>query len=225
MLDNIEKDAIVISSQWDYFCSAFWYKQIVENYRKDIVLIEKELLRRTWYPMQLKKWHPDICKPCLQEMNLYMEDLEKFESELPFDNFRIQQRFISFINCIIDRHYGKRPIYLTFDLKSEPDIGAKYEKIPIGFALRLEKDKKIFNVTADNINLNKFIASLKGRSGHLVEGIKQTASLNLAYMGIYCVMSNQKEVAKNLLDKALILNPSNQYALQGLQLLKTADNK
>jgi len=39
--ENLEPDAIIISAQWDYWCSAFWYKQRVEGYRKDIVLVEK----------------------------------------------------------------------------------------------------------------------------------------------------------------------------------------
>jgi len=55
MIDPLPKNSVIISSQWDYLCSGFMYKQIVEKYRPDIIMIEKELLRRTWYPSQLKR--------------------------------------------------------------------------------------------------------------------------------------------------------------------------
>ena len=44
MCEGIEEEGVVLSAQWDYWCSAFWYKQRIEQYRPDIIMIEKEIL-------------------------------------------------------------------------------------------------------------------------------------------------------------------------------------
>ena len=60
MVNNLEPNPIIISAQWDYFVSAFMYKQRFEGLRADAAIIDQELLRRTWYPAKIKKLYPDI---------------------------------------------------------------------------------------------------------------------------------------------------------------------
>lgn len=66
LLTTLPKNSIVFSYQWDYFISASYYFQLVEDYRKDIIVIDKELLRRSWYYNQLSTNHPNL----LTELNL-----------------------------------------------------------------------------------------------------------------------------------------------------------
>ena len=224
MVDNLAPNAIIISAQWDYWCSAFWYKQRVENYRTDVVLVEKELLRRTWYPPQALKWYPLLgnCKP---EMEDYLSDLEEFEQHndtfmaLPENISRIQKKFISLLNAYIAKNYNSHPIYLTLDiLQQEPDIAKDYEKIPEGFAFRLYK--KIPNeqglpnhpVSLDKINCSKFIASTRGRSGHLDEGIRKMAGVAMINLGRYANSIGQSEIGQKALDEARIIDPKNSSA-------------
>ena len=49
LINSLPKNSIVFSYQWDYFISAAYYFQLVENFRKDVTVIDKELLRRLWY--------------------------------------------------------------------------------------------------------------------------------------------------------------------------------
>ena len=53
LLNSVPKNSIVFSYQWDYFISASYYFQLIEDYRKDVKVIDKELLRRSWYYNQL----------------------------------------------------------------------------------------------------------------------------------------------------------------------------
>ena len=46
---NAEPNSVIITSQWDFWVSASWYYHFVKNIRPDIVVIDKELLRRSWY--------------------------------------------------------------------------------------------------------------------------------------------------------------------------------
>jgi len=178
--ESAEKDAIIITAQWDFWVSAFWYKDKIEGKRQDITLIEKELLRRTWYVNSLEQWYPDIQKQCSNEIDLYMEQLEKFEADLPYDARLIQSRFVNMINCFIDLNYGKRPIYLTFDiLQSDPDIAKNYVKIPEGFLVRLSKTEDDIRLDYTKFDLELLNKSTKDKSDKLHEMSRNLALLNL----------------------------------------------
>jgi hypothetical protein len=210
MTDNLQQNAIIISSQWDYFCSSFWYNQRIEGYRRDVVLVEQELLRRTWYPMQLALWYPDAINRCALTQKLYMDELETFESDGLYDPGKIQTRYVNYLNDIIDKNIGSRPVYITFEvLEKEPDIGKSYYKIPDGLAFRLEKKDTTYPVSVNNIDLTKFKNSLRGRNGHLYDGIKQTTAASLANIGSYAARTNQIQVAKQAFSMALLLQPDN----------------
>lgn len=221
MVDNFAPNAVVISAQWDYWCSAFWYKQRVENYRPDVVLVEKELLRRTWYPPQAMRWYPVLagCKP---EMDDYLTDLEEFEQHndvfmaSPENIDRIQRKFVALLNAYIDKNYDKHPIYLTLDiLQNEPDIAKNYDQIPEGFAFRLyrknldSKQTSSHPVSLAKVNCDKFITSTRGRSGHLDEGIRKMAGVCMINLGRYASSIGQADIGKQALDKAREIDPKN----------------
>lgn len=196
LMNNLEPNAVIISSQWDYWCSAFWYYNKIENVRPDISLIEKELLRRTWYTYTLDKWYPDIMNKCKIEEELYMRDLELFESNGNYNPQSIQMNYIALLNKIIDSNFDKRPIYITLDiLVNEPQIGEKYTKVPQGFAFRLYKDNMPKNIDLSKIKLDKFAKSIKGKNSHLYEGIRETAVINIQNIGKYAAMTGNKTKA------------------------------
>ena len=203
LIDNLQPNAIIISSQWDYWCSAFWYKQQVEHYRPDVVLIEQELLRRTWFPEQLRRWYPETMKLCEKEMNVYTEELELFESNRNFDANSLQRCYITLLNACIDKNYNNRPIYITAEvLEKEPQLAKNYSKIPEGFAFRLNKlDEPNMPISIAHINLDKFAASLVGREGHLVDGIRQVTVMNFTNISKFAAANKQQDVA----DKAFQL--------------------
>jgi hypothetical protein len=190
--------------------------QRVEGYRKDVSLVEKELMRRTWYPYQLKKWYPELVNQSETELQRFMKDLEQFESGKPYNQASIQANFIGLINSFIDKSYGKRPIYITLDiLQTDADIAKNYEKIPEGFAFRLEKERKIYPVSLDKIDVRKFNASLKGKEGHLYDGIKTTAATNITNIARYATMTGQMELAKRAWELAYTVDPNNPTIIHG----------
>ena len=225
LVDNLDSNAVIISSQWDYWCSAFWYYQRVEGYRSDVTLIENELLRRTWFPNQLLRWYPNEIKPCFEMINEFMKDLELFESGKKYSQ-NIQASYENMINCFIDTHYGNKPIYITLDvIQKEPGIARNYQKIPQGFAFRLEKEQKVYPVSVDGIHIEKFIKSSDGKDSHLVTGISELFSLNIAIVGNYARSTNQIDVARKAFTMALEVDPNNSHAQNGLEELnKTFGN-
>lgn len=207
VMQSAEKDAIIVSAQWDFWVSAFWYKNKIEGERKDILLIEKELLRRTWYVNSLERWYPLIQNQCSTEIEHYQEQLEKFESDLPYDARLIQSRFVNAINCMIDQNYGKRPIYLTFDiLQTDPDIAKNYVKIPEGFLVRLSKTEDEIRLNYDEFDLSVLNKSTYGKDDKLHEMSRNLAILNLKAAMNYFEYKGDKNNSAKILNKINKLN-------------------
>jgi len=220
--NNLDSDAIVISSQWDYWCSAFWYKQRVEGIKKDITLVEMELLRRTWYGHQLKQWYPKVIDKSEPELKAFLNELEVFESGENYNPNLLQARFEQLINSIIDKNYDNHPIYVTLDvIEKEPNIAKNYEKVPVGFTFKLQKDKQVKQIDLSKIKIDRFANSMKwNTSNHLISGIKHIAVLNLINIAKYGIFTNQTEKAKEAINLAKRINPKNELILQAEQQLK-----
>lgn len=177
-LANAEPRAIIVSRQWDYFCSALWYMQTVDHYRTDVVLIEKELMRRTWYVPYLQYRHPDVMKNVQREANAYMELLVQFEHDA--EAFKansslvqqIQQRFIELLNAILVTN-SNRPLYATFEIiNEEGGLAEQFEPYPVGPLVRLvERGGKRQSVRFDHTD--SLVQSLRGHTERLDDGLRK----------------------------------------------------
>lgn len=221
VVDNLGENAVIISAQWDYWNSAFWYLQKVENYRPDVVLIERELLRRTWYPLQLAKWYPEISSQCSESIHKYMVDLEKFESGMEPSLFPdIQNNYVNMLKCFIESNIDKRPVYVTFDFMNsgaDAEPLKDYNIVPAGFAFKLEKKQLPFKVNMDKLYLERFINYSKDTKHHLEKGILESASINMANIGRYSLATGDRETAQIAFEKALAIYPDNPIAIQGMK--------
>ncbi len=201
VLDNLAPNAIILSAQWDYFCSAFWYLQQVEGYRRDVVLIEKELLRRTWYLEQLRRWYPQVINKSKLEMEKFLEQLELFESDKQYDPSEIQFRFENLLRSFVGKNIDERPVYITLDLlQNEYDARPflEFEQVPQGFAIRLLKEFEPLETDLSKINIEPF-AKFRNNKHHLVQGIIQAVSVNLVYLENYFRLQGMNEKSAEIL--------------------------
>ena len=138
ILDNLKPHAIIISYQWDYFVSASYYFQYVKHVREDVTVIDKELLRRSWYYLQMKKNHPALYEKSKAEIKLFQEELDKFEHDTPYDPAVIEARYNRMIDSFIDHNIDSVPVYVTSEI--EPHLASHYRRVPEGLAFRLYRD-------------------------------------------------------------------------------------
>ncbi len=195
MLEPLEPNALLLTAQWDYFCSAFWYLQRFEGYRPDVVMIEKELLRRTWYVRKVQRDFPELSEKSKNDIEAFLEDLEQFESGKPYNQVRIQARWTAMLNSLIEKNIDERPVYVTLDvLQTEPDVGTAYKKVPQGFTLRLMKQDTLLSMSSLAHLQSFFEASPRN---HLEAGILQTASVQISNAARYAkALGNPVEAAR-----------------------------
>lgn len=235
MTEKLPTNSVIISSQWDFFCSAFIYKQNVEKYRTDIVLVEQELLRRTWYLEQFRLWYPELAAKCSSEINAYLADVELFESGKPFDANKLQAKYEAMINAFIDESKASgNSVYITSDVfEREPNVGKSYEKVPDGLAFRLEKEKKHWPVSVPDYTDEKIINSLKKYHGRLYDATRQLLANSYINSGYYAMRTiqaatdssfaaSQLATAESVFKSALKIDPQNPNATKALQAISSS---
>lgn len=204
MIKKLPKNTLIISAQWDYWCSAFWYKQACENIRPDIVLIEKELLRRTWYPRYIQRKYPFLFTDIKKEMNEYEQELEKFESGGDYRDEIVQMKWEKMLNAIVTNNYDKRPVYGTMDvLQSEQGMLRGYRPIPEGLAFRIVKEKDIYTPMNYMPDFSGLIKMLKSHKGHLYKGMAETIQANLQSVAYYAERVEKNPVVLQYAQKQL----------------------
>lgn len=187
---NLEPNAIVLSRQWDYLLSAMWYEQTVEHKRADVAIIDKELLRRTWYIPYLTQLYPTVMNGARVAAQDFLPWLHTFESDADqFNAVRsngaeIQRRFVTFLNAVVDSN-STRPIYVTPEiLNEEQGFAQGYAAIPVGPFYRLTRDTTLRTKCAVD-GLDLLATSLEHRNSRLDSGLRLTAlgmvSTNVVY--------------------------------------------
>jgi hypothetical protein len=154
VFNSARQNSLILSTQWDFFISASWYFQIVKNYRPDVTVIDKELLRRSWYIRHIKIHFPQLYERCKQEFEDYSVELKKFEDftdrylkpVTEYDKqelIKINQTFIALLNSLVDKNYNFLNIYTTDEIeRSNSEKFAKdYLRVNEGLLFRLTKDK------------------------------------------------------------------------------------
>jgi len=217
-LANVEPNAIVLTRQWDFLCSAFWYAQTVEGIRPDVVMIDKELLRRTWYAPFLTQRYPDAMNGAQAALEAYRPWLESFERD--HEGFmedrqnpaEIQRRFVDVLNAIITSH-PDRPVYFTPELIGEEQgVAVGYDALPVGPLLRITRDSSLRPVTSLD-HVDELVTSLEGRSGRLDDALRSTTLTALATNALYAAqVLGDRARFEDLLEPIRRLDPSGRYA-------------
>ncbi|MFA5833757.1 MAG: DUF2723 domain-containing protein [Bacteroidota bacterium] len=137
ILLNLPQNSIVLSYQWDYFVASSYYYQYVKNIRKDVVVLDKELFRRSWYIPQLENHYPELMRKSKIEAQLFQQELFKFEHELPYDFAAIEGRYTALLKSFMDKNESL-VFYITPEIEPQYTLG--YYRVPEGFLFRIRKD-------------------------------------------------------------------------------------
>ncbi|MBI1938412.1 MAG: DUF2723 domain-containing protein [Ignavibacteriales bacterium] len=116
LINSTEKNSIIFSYQWDYFVSSSYYFQHVENFRKDVTVIDKELLRRSWYYNQIKTNHSEVIEKLEPDINNFLNALKPFERDEKFDPDLLEKYYRTIMTKLISENYPQRNYYIGFEL-------------------------------------------------------------------------------------------------------------
>ena len=201
-LNSTEKNSIIFSYQWDYLVSPSYYFQTVENLRKDVCVIDKELLRRSWYYNQLKRNHPDVMENIIPQTNNFLEAVRPFERDEQFDSNVIEASYRAVMTNLVAKNIEKRNFYIGLELlqnemqRGEFTLPEGYQIIPHLLMFKVVKGNDY--VPAPDPN---FAIRFPSNRNKYIDFIETTTATMLTYRAAYELQFNKPERAKVYLDK------------------------
>jgi len=178
MFASVKPNALVISYQWDFWVSASYYYQVVKGIRQDIAVVDKELLRRSWYLLQLERRYPWLIRESKKEVDAFNQELYKFEHDTPYNPSIIQARYVEMISSFISKTMTSRPVYVTSEI--EPEFTSGFQRIPEGLAFRLVNDTSFHGTDFYRYDVRPF-----ARRGRLEDMVKNLYLSSLNSRALY----------------------------------------
>jgi hypothetical protein len=175
--------------------------QAVEKMRPDVLVVDPELLRRSWYLDELTANYPEFMASVKNEVAAFRNELHKFEYDIPYDPATIQSTYVGMINAMIDRNIGRRGVFVTGEVP--PEIGARYRRVPNHLALHLVPGN---TYVAENFPAYRF----KFWQGHVDGYTARNAELyarSLYARALYEAEFKRNDLAMRYLQYALTFDP------------------
>ena len=203
LLKSLPENSIVFSYQWDYFISASYYFQKVENFRKDVIVIDKELLRRSWYYHQLGTSYPEILKGVKPVVDQFLEALKPFEREEQFNANLLENLFRRIMTGLVATNIDKHKYFIAPELV-EGEMKRGEFQLPQGYTLV----PYLFNFKVVNTNdyieapLPKYKIRFVNNDDKYITSLKGFVASMLIRRAMYELQFNKTEKAKVYAKKA-----------------------
>ena len=152
-LNSTKPNSIVLTYLWDYFVSPSYYFQLVEKYRPDIAVVDKELLRRSWYYGQINRQHPGLLDRVKTEVNMFEDALKPFERNEAFDSNLLENLYRKIMTNLISTNAEQKHIYISSELvenemqKGEFILPEGYTIVPDNLLFRVVKGNEYVPVS------------------------------------------------------------------------------
>lgn len=203
ILNSVENNSIIFSYQWDYFVSSSLYFQNVENYRKDVAVIDKELLRRSWYFKQIKTNHPEVIKKVKPEFTAFLESLKPFETDGVYDSGLLESNYRTLMTSLVEKNIDERNFYIGIELmqgemeRGEFTLPQGYQIVPHLLMFKVVKEASGY-VPAPDPN---FTIRFSAEKNKYVQFIESFVGSMLTYRAAYELQFNKPERAKAYVEK------------------------
>ncbi len=215
MLRNLPPNAIIFSTQWDFWVSGAFYYQLVEHVRPDVLVIDKAMLRdRPWYYAELEARAPEVFRRVKPEEDAFLKLLRAFDSGNPYDQNAIAPAYENFTSAIVERNLD-RPIFITQEMIDEKDdlFAPKMKPVPAGVAYRLLPRDSVLDVTVPKIIWRDKGYRLRD---YYTDDSRLLQALPIATYAATRLRMGDTASAKRFLDDALLFTPDLSAKLDGM---------
>jgi hypothetical protein len=202
VINSTKPNSIVISYLWDYLIAPSYYFQLVEKYRPDVVLVDKELLRRSWYYVQLDRQHPGLMDGIKTEVNMFEDALKPFERNEVYDSNLLESLYRKIMTNLIATNIDKRDIYIAPELydnemqRGEFILPKGYTVIPDNLLFRIVKGNDYIEVSDPD-----FIIRFPATRNRYIDFMENEEGTMLARRALYEIQFNRKDRAKLYVQK------------------------
>lgn len=151
ILNAIEPGGMLLTRDWQVY-SPMMYVNEIERQRPDVIAIDIQHLRRSWYYDYLRKAYPDTIERARNEVDAFLEDLLRWDQDPDLYqtdvslNKRITSRFYEMIQELVTSHLRHAPVYVTQDVALNTEdmdaeltkwLSASFQQVPQGLVFQI----------------------------------------------------------------------------------------
>ncbi len=182
-IEQLPDKSLVICTFWDIYSPTIYLRN-VKKFKSDLIIIDKELLRRTWYIKYIKDEYPEFYQRVSKAVESYLVELHKFEYDQPYNRQTIQQKFIKMLERFVDSKIDEGVFFATpFPDNDMSQVKPNYQRIPRGLVFELRKDTTgIVPFDFSKLKINKPQVVNDERLGFNIEISKKAIQNNILYL-------------------------------------------
>jgi tetratricopeptide (TPR) repeat protein len=231
LLSTIAPNSLLLTLDWQVV-SPMFYAQEIEQRRRDVKVVDINLLRRSWYFDYLSRAYPGLVERSRDKIEAFVENLKEWERDpgafarSPALTQRISAAFLEMIQSMVANESRVAPVYMTNDLLTSDSVNGeltrwlsqKYQLVPQGLVFNLANGQGFH----DSPDVHLQIRGLAGGPLRFAKGDPVNVKVIPVYTnmlinrGRYLALFGQHERAIAVFEQALALNPDLALARQGL---------
>lgn len=202
VLKSCDKNSVVFSYQWDFFVSSSYYFNYVEGYRNDIAVIDKELLRRSWYINELKNNYPKVVDKINITSEQFLEALKPFERSENYNSNMLENLYRKIMTELVETNIDERTFYVGPELfenemqKGEFILPKGLNLIPDLFFFKVIRGNEYQKAAAPNFNLR-----FPKQKNKYTDFIENTVASMLTRRAMYEMQFDKRDRAKLYIQK------------------------
>jgi hypothetical protein len=231
-LKTIEPNGLLLTDDWQVY-SPLLYLREVEGMRRDVVAIDIQQLRRTWYYDYLKAAYPEMMAAASDRVDAFLEDLRHWEQDPDLYqrdatlNQRINTRFYDMLEAFVVNHLSHAPVYATVNVATNAQsqnheltewLNKTYDYVPRGLVFQVV-NKGAF-ADAPGVQLETRVlndGSLRFADDDVVKvKVLPVYRVMMTNRGLYLAAHGRHDQAITAFKEALALDPGYRPAEQGL---------
>ena len=235
-IDNIEStiepNGLLLTLDWQV-TSPMLYTREIEQRRRDVKVIDVQLLRRSWYFDYLRRAYPGLLERSSDNVEVYLTELRQWERDpsVYADSAVLTQKITSLFHemfrALVAHEIKVAPVYVTSDLifvadqvdtELTPWLTKNYQIVPRGLVFRLERDKEFHDPGEMHLQTRGLTDGTLSFERDDVVNLKVLPAYRTMFINRarYFAFFNRHQHAIDAFQQALAFDPSSRLARQGL---------
>lgn len=230
---SVEPNGMLLTADWQVYSPMLYERGILER-RSDIIAINMNQLRRSWYYDYLDRSYPEMMDRSRDKVDAFLEDLRAWEENpaaytTPVALNRLNSRFYDMLSAFVGNHIRRAPVYVTSEIviqrggQDEPffnSLVANYRLVPTGMVFRVGEKGAPMRLLEPEITTRGLAeAAIRLDESDVVRQKVVPAYLNmLTNNGLYQTAQGNREQAVRYFERALALDPAFEPARRALAM-------
>jgi hypothetical protein len=187
IMDQMEPGAVVIIENWDFY-SPWLYLRYAENRFQDRIMLDKELMRRSWYIDFIRRQYPRLYERSRPEFEAFLRQVEPFEKSRDFEQAAIDGAYYGMLHAVVEHESVSGAVYTN--VTADQKFTSGLPLVPDGVIFRIHPSDEFLERPLFSFDQNYWDDGSVYR-GRRVAQVLQYYRRAFAARALYCLSSDR----------------------------------